>query len=247
MISAKINPTKQEDPLLTVITNSFKLYKQSWGFVQLNLSTFLWLYILPFIFAFLVFLAILPVIGLETLTAESIEQINTATISAQTGIILVMGLIGFLTISAFVAIALIITQLRSVEGIKTTFREAIDLSLPFFWRFIGLGIVSAVLIIAGLFALILPGVIVAFLLILSTFVLIDQNTGIIQAIKNSARLVIANWKLVIGLLCIQILIGMFGTIPVFGAIISMVITITYLCLPAIIYKRALSATPAAKE
>lgn len=225
-------PTRQEDDFFTILGNAFKLINKSWEALVLNLGTFILVYILPFI---IIFSTVIFWLGATFTNSNN----HISTLSIVLGIIVGVG-IGILLI--LLSIATIITQLASVRGQKISFQEVINQSMPFFWRFVGLGILSILVVLAGLVLFIVPGLLAIFFLVFSSYLMIDKNLGVVDSMKASYELVKQNWKIVVALFLLQFIIQIPSIVPVFGAIITTVLGITYFCLPAILYLRMANPT-----
>lgn len=219
---------KQSDSFFTVLGNTFGLIGASWEALLFNLPTFVKIYLLPLLIVTLSvpFLVI-------TATTASHDKANAAVL-----IIAALVAIGLAILTALLSIASIITQLASVRGKKICFSSAINKATPYFWRFIGLGILSTLIILAGTVVLVLPGLIATILLIFAGYILIDKDVGVIEAIKQSVQLSKANWKVPLSLFIVFIVIQ-FPTaiIPIPGVLIMTALSVAYFCLPAILYTR----------
>lgn len=93
-----------------------------------------------------------------------------------------------------------------------------------FWRYLGVKILTGIIVVIGLILLIVPGIIAALALILSTYLVIDRNLGPIEAMKESVRLTKGHrWTLfglalaILGLNilgALAVLVGLLVSIPV---------------------------------
>lgn len=162
--------------------------------------------------------------------SQVFEDMSGAAIAAS-----VIAIIGSIILGIYLSIAMTLTQLRSVKGKKTSFSEVINDAHPYFWRFVGLAILSALIIIIGLVLLVIPGLIASFFLVFSTLILINENTGVVEALKRSYDLVKQNWKVVLSLVIVMFAIQLPSYVPIIGSAITTVLSIMYFCLPAIIY------------
>jgi uncharacterized membrane protein len=142
---------------------------------------------------------------------------------------------------------LVITQIASVKGQKVEFKEAFNKGIPFVLRFIGLGLLSAVVVILGFILFIIPGLLAIFFLSFAPFILVDKNTGVIDAMKASYEMVKEYWKVTLGLLVVNFAIGLPSYVPVIGQLISLALTIGYFCLSALVYVNIAGKSTAAKE
>lgn len=224
-----ILPTRQADSFSTILSNAFKLINKSWEALSLNLGTFVLIYFLPMIIAFA---AIFLVSG-----ALSASQ-DDGGITAMAIIFAVVAGLGVGILFVFLSIATVIAQLASVQGKKISFKEVINQSQPFFWRFIGLGILCSLIIVAGLILFIIPGIVLGFWLILTSYIMVDKNIGVIETIKASISLTKRHWKVVLAYIVVQAVVQIPSAfIPPLGTIVSTALSIAYFCLPAIVYFR----------
>lgn len=224
---------KQSDPILTSIQKCFNLIERSWAALSLNIWTFVTIVFIPLALAVAAITYLLTVLVNDkdhATFSEVFGDISGAAIAAS-----VIAIIGSIILGIYLSIAMTLTQLRSVKGKKTSFGEVINDAHPYFWRFIGLAILSALIVIVGLVFLVIPGLIASFFLMFSTLILINENTGVIEALKKSYNLVKENWKVVLSLIIVMFAIQLPSYVPVIGTAITTVLSIMYFCLPAIIY------------
>jgi hypothetical protein len=230
MDGAKYLPTRQQDGFWDIVVNCFKLMSASWQAFVFNFSTFLMLYLLPVLVIFGAAVAVIAVAQAQYSDGHITAPIIAAGVVAALGVAVLMILL---------AIATIYVQIASVRGQKIGFRDAVDRSWHYFWRFIGLAIMTALVVLAGLILLIIPGILAAFFLMLATYVLIDKDTDIATAMRTSYRITKRNWKVVLGMLIVQIVINLPQIVPILGAIVTSVLAVAYFCLTAIIYDRVI--------
>jgi uncharacterized membrane protein len=130
---------------------------------------------------------------------------------------------------------MVVTQIESAKGKKIDINQVIEKSKPLVLPYIGLAIVLAVLITLGFVLLIIPGLLAIFFFTLSVYILVDKKVGIFDAIKQSYELTKANWEWVLALFIVQIAVSIVSYLPLIGWLISIVLSVVYFCLPAIIY------------
>jgi hypothetical protein len=217
---------KQEDDFFTILKNQFNLIGKTWDALLLNLGTFIWVYIAP---------AFVLAIGAAILVPMFITSKDSDHLTALTVIAAAIAAFGLIIVAILMAIASTITQLASVHGKKVTFQEVLSQSQTFFWRFIGLGIVSLCLMIIGALLFILPLFAVIFFLTFTIYVMVDKNTGVKDAIKGSYELTKKNWKIVLAFLVLEGIIQIPSIVPVLGTFVTLCLSIAYFCLPAFLY------------
>lgn len=77
---------------------------------------------------------------------------------------------------------------KSMRNQKTTIKEAIQVATGKILPLLGLGIVSALLISAGMVVLIIPGLIILARISLASIVMFEENLGIVDSLKRSVDL-----------------------------------------------------------
>lgn len=233
-MKTQLHPTRQQDDLLTIIGNTFRLMKQSWDAVKINLLPLLMLYLAT---PLLAMAAAILIFGVEFIEdgMRNPELIEYATATEM------VAALGLLILTAILSIALLITQLASAKTKQKSLRESIDEAMKYFVPMAGLTLLSALLVTAGFVLFIIPGFVIIFFLIFAGYVLIDEEIGPVAAMKQSYSLVKSNWKVVVAFIFVNGIINFPGIIPIIGTFISTVLSILYLCLPAIIYLRLKSA------
>ncbi len=219
-----------------VVGEVFKMITPSWEAFKLNVWTFVFLLFVPAI----LFAIAIPFIVLPFVTGSDAGTALAAILAVV--VILVLFVIAVMIIPAFT-----ITQLASVRGQKVSISEAFNKSKPYVLRAVGLLLLSALIIMAGLILLIIPGLLAMFFLSMAFYVLIDKNTGVTDAIKGSYELVKEYWKPVVGLIIVNVAISIPNYIPVIGWIIALALTVAYLCLGALIYVKIASKKTGTKE
>lgn len=237
--AAQEYPTVQTDDFGTIFGNTIRLIGTSWNALLLNLRTFLAVYILP---------TLLIVIGAILLIAASgvyVEGEELAYNDFSTLGIVAAGIVivGFVILGIIANIAGVVTQLASARGQVISPKAAFEKSLPLVVPSILLGILSLLIFIAGLILLIVPGLIALFVLSFAWYILIDKNTGPVETVKESYKLTKQNWKIVLSYALVAMGIQMISYATVLGTIVSVGLSVAYLCLPAILYIRMQSQNP----
>jgi uncharacterized membrane protein len=215
-----MSPTKPEPSKPKPLPDAFALFKPSWKAFRLNLETFLLQFLFPF------GLVILTVLLFNWMEHNDSALAATLTIAA-----------GLLTVFSFILMTamLILTELRSAKGQHVSFEQVAKESLPYIPRLIGLLIICGVLITVGFILLIVPGLFAIQRLLLAPYFLVDQKMGIIAAIKASFKTAKKHSAAIWGITGILIAINIIGIIPLWGWIASALLTVAYLCAPAIRY------------
>lgn len=237
MATSNDAPSKDGD-FFTLVGEAFKMYKDSWEALKLNLSTFILAVIVPVGIITLGFIVSF-MLGAFGGTAEN------STASGFSVVLSGLVLIASIVLALIFAPAVIITQIESVKGNKVQFSEVFEKSKKFVLRFIGLGILAgliieipAVLLFFTIFLFplgILWAVIAAFFLVLAPYILIDKDLGIIDSMKASLDLTKKNWQWVLAAYVVIMVIGLPNLIPFIGWIVALVLSLLYFCLIPLIY------------
>lgn len=205
----------------------FKAITPSMEALKLNIWTFLLLAVIPgAILLLAVFLAFIPLLAAS----------NGSDVVVGVGafFVFVLSILALLAALVF-APAIIQTQIASVKDQKVEFNEAFNKAKPFVLRFIGLGLLAGLVIFVGLLLLIVPGLLAIFFFSYAGYVLVDKNVGVVDSLKASYELAKEYWKVTLGLVLVNIAISIVGYVPLIGGLASIVLTIAYFCLPAIVY------------
>jgi len=203
-----------------IIVSAFKMVTDSWEAFKLNWVTFLILLLIPMLLVWAVVFAMFAAFS-----------------SGSTASYLIAFFIGVVVfiVACILAPATIVTQLASAKGKAVEFSEVFEKSKSVVVPFIGLALLSALVIGVGLILFIVPGLIAAFFLVFSSYILVDKKLGIIESMKASYELVKANWEWVVALLLVQLAVSVVSYIPLVGWIAGLALTVAYFCLPALVY------------
>jgi uncharacterized membrane protein len=131
--------------------------------------------------------------------------------------------LAIIVLNIFIEMGLVAFALKVHDGVDgATFKHLWHPQS--FWKYVGVKILTGLIVVVGLVLLIVPGIIAAIALIFATYLVVDRNLGPIEAIKESARLTKGHrWQLfllalaIIGiniLGAIALLVGLVVTIPV---------------------------------
>lgn len=114
----------------------------------------------------------------------------------------------------FMGIALIL----AINNRSLTVSEAYKSAATFFWRYIGLSILTSLAITIGFILLIIPGVIVSVWLAFASMVLVLERSEIVEAMKRSKEYVRGKWWGVFGRLIAATFIALLTLAILFGVI-----------------------------
>ncbi len=148
-------------------------------------------------------------------------------------------------IAAIACIVAIITNigytkifLKVSDGTKPDFTDLFK-EYRLFWKYLGVSIISALALAGGLILLVIPGIIVMVRLSLAPTVLIDTNSGVMAAIKESWEITRGHfWKL----LGFMVLAGILNIAGAMVFMIGLILTIPLSFYALILIYRKLSSS-----
>jgi hypothetical protein len=222
-------------------TPSLDLLSQSISLVRQHFIALLWLVFLP---ALLLNLGQLQVVrpilqnhqGGETLTLSTLYQDIVGSATGISGLVL----IGIALIwSTLVFPAIIVGTLRAAQGKTFDPIHALGGSWHYFWRVIGLVLLTGLIVELGLILFIIPGVIALRMLLLAPYYLVDRDLSIIQAMKLSADqskpAALPIYGVISVLLWIVVGGAILGVVPIVGVILSLSVSYLFIFGPALRY------------
>jgi hypothetical protein len=101
-------------------------------------------------------------------------------------------------------------------------RTGLEKALPL----LGLAILIGVIVVIGLILLIIPGLIFAYWLMFSPYVLINEDTGVFEAMKRSRQLVKGKLAEIGGLVGVAMIFSLPSAIPFIGSAYQIILTPT---------------------
>lgn len=210
--------TKKSKKHSSVLSGAVALYKPSWTAFKRNIDTFA----LQILFS----IGIVVLASIFMQRASSGGPLSIATFLAF-GVALALGL--------HVTTALIITELRSAEDKKYSFDQSLKDGFRYFWRMGGLVLVCAALIVVGFVLFIVPGLFALQRLLMAPYILVDQNTSIVAAVRKSFTVGKRHAGPIWGVTWLLIGINLVSFIAHIGWVIAIALSILYLCAPAVRY------------
>lgn len=224
------SPDKQD--FMAVLETTVKSIGASWNALKLNIGTFL---------GFIVAIIAVQIIAFIFIFAAIFNMAATGSVNAFALLFLVLIGLALILVSLIISIGVIHTQIASVRGEHIGFSKVVEDTKPLIFRYLGLSILYAIIIFVGFLLLIIPGILAAFFLSMSMYILVDQNTGVIESLKKSYELVKGHWMVILALAIvyvgISIINAIFSFIPIIGWIPGLVLSVAYFCLPALIYTK----------
>ena len=259
--TAKSIITHSEDFIDNVVW-IFKSWRSIWEAFAKNILTLVMIWLVPTILILSAFVALF--IGIVTSAGLSTNQSLEISSLSSLGIVFVISSFVLFVVSIIVSLILspahYIVQLKSVEGNKISFKEAWNKSAYFIIRIVLLSLLIGILVILpvllsillipfiiGIF-LIIPALLISwaiiFFTVLSPYILIDKDTKVIAAIKESFALTKAKWQWVLAvvavLFSIQLALLLISNIlPVIGSLIAFVVSIVSTFVVAFVYRKKL--------
>lgn len=132
-------------------------------------------------------------------------------------------------------------ELRSTSGETPTFSTLFADAKKYWLRLFGLSIVCGLILIVGFLLLIVPGIIAIGRLIMSPYLLLDKDLGVMEAIRQSNEMGKKYpgkvWAAIGVTIVVQILAAVVGIIPILGAIIGTGIVIAYSLVGVLRYQQ----------
>lgn len=216
--------------------SAFSLFKPSKDAVLKNKVPFLVLVFLP---SFLI------------LVGDVVGGTNQASVNnfgnpfSQQGSFTVFHAIGVVA-SLFFLPAAVYLELQAAKGKSPDLNQTLGDSMRYFWRLLGLLVVTGAIVLVGLVALIVPGIIFIQRYFLAPYFLIDRDLGIKKALSASAAASKGHAGAIWGVIGVMILLSLFGLIPIIGGLISMILLTLYTCAPALRYQEMKNSHSTAK-
>lgn len=207
------------------LPSAFNLFTPSVNAIKLNLIAFLVIVGLPMV---------LSIIG-EGPGLFQPEQASANPFTAQEGFYGFVGFVGAVLMLLF-GPGTIILQLKSARKEVIEYGAAIKEGLKYFWRFLGLVILTGLILLASLALLIIPFFFVLPRIILAGYYLIDRDMGIVESLKASAADYKAH-KGVWGIIGVALLMALASVIPFIGWIISNTLLFLYNAAAGIRYEQ----------
>lgn len=202
----------------------FQLIHESWEALKLNIGTFIVLALL---------LALITVVSIPFLLfLPIVTDGKPVSIFISITVILLLIVIGCILLPAIT-----IAQIESARGNKISVTETLERSKGLFLSYIVLMIIVGLAIVIGFLFFAIPGLLAMFFFSLSGYILVDKKVSSIEAIKGSFELVKSKWQWVAALFIVQLALSLIGCIPFIGWILSLVLSIAYFCLPAVVYTK----------
>lgn len=217
----------------TPFIGAWDLFRPSMAVLQRNLVTFVVVITLPFLL-----LISGGLIATFTDFQDTVSKVGTL-------------VAWFLIIGAFIMAALafpatVYTQIKGAQDEIVLHGEAFTAGRAFFWRFLGLNVLTTLIYTAGIILFIAPFFFALKRFVLAPYYLVDQDLSIMDALKKSAKDSDDFPEPIWSLIGVQALITVCGYIPVIG-LLAIVPSVLYLCAPAVRYEEIQKRTQPKKK
>lgn len=219
------NNTTQASSSVSEWPGAFGAFKPSREAIRRSLSTVVWLIVLDIIIA-IVFSILFESVFNKVLGVWLNDIVN-------------------IVVSALFVSAQVFVYMSSLRGKRVELKESFTAAKPFWGRMILLQLLVLVTVIGGCILLIVPGIIFALRLSLSTYYLVDQNMGVMDAYKASWHATKGNLGKIWGLIGVGILM-LLPSITIIGIVATVYLTIMYSATFGMLYLYVSSKQPAAQ-
>ncbi len=217
------------------LTGAFDLFSKSSALVQNNLTTFVILYLIPLLSNAGRFMEQGPEPKNQNVSSINFSNLPNVAIGSIIGLGAIL-VIMFVILVIITTLMMTVLQLRAAQNQKPTLSQLWPETKKYGLRLIGLGLLVGLVVVLGLIAFIVPGLIFIRRYFLAPYVLIDQDVSITTAMRRSADLSKPHSGSVWGVIGVSFLIGLLGIIPFIGWILSAVMGLLYSVAPALRYE-----------
>jgi len=217
------------------LTGAFELFSKSSALVQKNIPTFAVVYLLPF----LINLASLRRTWGGSDSSISSFGLFSGLSSLSGGTLFGFGLIaGILVFAVWLVVNALTIGLLSetAKGKKPRLDDLWVFARKFWWKLFVMSFLIAIMTIGGLILLIVPGLIVIRRYFLAPYVLVDQDVGILEAMRRSAAISKPHSGYIWSIIFVSVLLGLPSIIPLVGWAISFILAVLYSTAPALRYQ-----------
>ncbi|HSX48084.1 MAG TPA: hypothetical protein VLF41_01075 [Candidatus Nanoarchaeia archaeon] len=195
------------------MSNPFAYIAPAWKALLLNL----WTLIKPGLAAVGIFavLGIITAVGLAAVRGSSQAGFNIS--------LFVLGALAVLAVIALVILFIpytIIIYLAGQRGQKLTFKEAFKECPKYSWRVLGGALLTGLAVIGGFILIIVPGFIFAAWFSLTSYIIVNENLGVVEAMKRSKALIKGHVVETWGLISIGSILGAIPIVNFVAGLIS---------------------------
>ena len=171
---------------------------------------------------------------IKAIEAGNFSSVSTEVFAGFFGVVLL-----FIIIGIILEVANLVLQIKVGSDQKLSFSKIFSQTFSKIFSVIGLMIMNIIIVAIGLVLLIVPGIFAIHRLIMSPYILIDQNTGVFEAMGKSNNLAKTNsgavWGLLGVLLIIIVIAFVLSVIPLIGALLATLFDIAMAMVIALRY------------
>ena len=150
-----------------------KLFKDSLSIVGANFVLFLSILLIPIIVSFF--------------TALFAPNPATGVMVTYESVIYIILMVIYVIISILMSVALIL----AINDNSLTAKGAYTRAMSYFWKYVGLSLLMTIILMVGFMLLIIPGIILSVWFAFATYILILENSGIVDSLILIALLAMA--------------------------------------------------------
>jgi uncharacterized membrane protein len=231
--------TKSDLPVGEILQEAWDLFSKNISMLIIVVLIGIGLYLIPAIIGWLGGAAFISTGSMLALSGDSGASLfSLGGLIGSLGLMLVVMILISVFISTLYLSATNYAVFNIVEGKKVTAWDNFKQGLKKFWVFLGMTVVVMLIVAVGFMLLVLPGVVAAFFLSFSFYLLVVENLTIGKAISRSFEIVKKNWLLVLVMMLIIMAISMvLSWIPFINFIITPLVALFSTLVLAVIYKR----------
>lgn len=133
----------------------------------------------------------------------------------------------FVIASIILALMNVILTVRAAQNKTVNLGEVWEEFKAKAWRLIGVEILFGLIVVVGLILLIIPGIYFIGRLIMAPIILVDQNTGIREAINRSWDLTRGKWVHVYTVILFGVVLSLPNIIPIVGPLVAFALSFLY--------------------
>ncbi|HEY4522336.1 MAG TPA: DUF975 family protein [Candidatus Paceibacterota bacterium] len=163
-------------------------------------------------------------VGVTVITSLVSGLMNMVTQSTNdSGLLVAVGMLVSIAVGTLVGMGLTAVLLKAHDSVDSVTFSDLWHPEPF-WSYLAASILIGIVVVIGIILLIIPGIILALMLMFTTYVIIDRKRGPIEAMKESRRITHGKKWVLLGLVlaaaginiigALLLLIGLLVTIPV---------------------------------
>ena len=238
MTAKHSTPKKSSDSIQ--LPGALTLFEPSWEAFKLNFWTFVTVFIAPIIV--LLVPGFIAVYGIYMDSAD--YQLTHAKPQIVFNILAIaIGIVGVILMSFVLTAMMYVLKYQSAKGNKMSVKDVWQQTQPYWWRMFRLYVVRNLVIGIAFLLFIVPGLFMWRRYMLAPYYLLDKNTSVGEAMRQSAadsmRVSGAIW----GMMGVYIIISLSGVIPLAGYVLGPIIGTVYCCAQALRYlqvKKALA-------